>query len=465
MNFKKINSRVTEMFDKGEFDSDFVNTSVSSENIKRLYEYQILHVYNLIASLKKNDVIIDGSSTGTGKTYTAACVCSELKLQPLIICPKSIINIWQGTCDYFNVKPLAIVNYETIKLGQVYDKDGKRVTAPYLNINKNNKGAPFEWKFKPNQKVVMIFDEAHKCKNKSSLNGKLLVSAKGACKIMMLSATLSDTIDNFSVFGFMLSLYSKIERGRNWIKSIIREDKNKLVNTRSSTLNKYLFPQKGSRMNIEDLGDKFPKNQITADCYTIESGSQKEIDKQYNKIRGMYKSNEREIVAILRCRQQIELLKVPILFEQAQKYLESNKSVVIFVNFTDTLESLAKLFADNGVEHATIRGGQNEERDHEINKFQTNVVRVIICMVQAGSIGLSLHDTTGFNPRVSLISPSFSSIDLIQTLGRIYRAGIVAPVLQRIIFCANTFEVSICQRIKQKLNFINYLSDEDLIHF
>lgn len=73
--------------------------------------------------------------------------------------------------------------------------------------------------------------------------------------------------------------------------------------------------------------------------------------------------------------------------------------------------------------------------------------------------------TSGFHPRVSLISPSFSSVDLVQTLGRIYRIGINTPVLQKIIFCANTYEKYICQKVKQKINFINYISDEDLVCF
>lgn len=454
------------MFDRGEFDNDFINTNLSKNSLKRLYEYQILHVYNLISCLKKIDVVIDGSSTGTGKTYTTACVCKELGLDPIIICPKSIISIWKGTCEYFDVKPIAIINYETIRSGQMYDESGKRMNASFLNVNKNGKSIDFKWNFGKNNNIVLIFDEAHRCKNKSSLNGKLLLSAKNMCKVMMLSATISDTVDNFPVFGYMLGFYSTLAKGKSWIKNIIREDKNRLVNTKVSTLNRYIFPHKGSRMNIEDLGDKFPKNQITADCYTIDSAACKEIDLHYKKIKQAYENRDgKELVAILRCRQKIEILKVPILFEQTQKYLEYNKSVVIFVNFVETLQILSKMFTDDNIEHATIHGKQNEERGTEINRFQTNMVKVIICMIQAGSVGISLHDTSGSHPRISLISPSFSSVDLVQSLGRIYRTGIVAPVLQKIIFCADTYEKTICQKVKQKLNFINYLSDEDLIHF
>jgi len=468
MNFKKINERIEDMFERGEFDTDFIETNINKINLKKLYDYQILHVYNLITCLKKINVVIDGSSTGTGKTYTTACVCKELRLQPVIICPKSIMNIWRITCDYFDVKPLAIVNYETIRSGQMYDEYGKRVDSEFLKMTKVGKKIEYKWDFGQNTKrTVIVFDEAHRCKNKNSINGQLLLSTKNVCKTMLLSATISDTVDNFTLFGYLLGFYKTLAGGRNWAKNIEKEDKNRLVENSISTLNKYLFPHKGSRMNVEDLGESFPKNNISVDSYTIDKASTKKIDDMYIDIREKYKDSDgKELVVINKARQTIELLKVPILYEQTEKYLENNKSVAIFVNFTDTLNTLSKLFTENNIKHAVIHGKQtSDEREIEINKFQTNTVRVIICMITAGSVGISLHDTSGMHGRVSLICPSFSSTDLIQTLGRIYRTGIIQPVLQKIIYCADTYEDVICRKVKEKIKFINYLSDEDLVCF
>jgi len=89
---------------------------------------------------------------------------------------------------------------------------------------------------------------------------------------------------------------------------------------------------------------------------------------------------------------------------------------------------------------------------------------LILCNIKVGSVGLSFHDKYGV-PRVSLISPSCSSIDLTQALGRIYRAGAKTPALQRIVFCANTYEENICENIKEKLNFMSKLNDDDLMFF
>ena len=44
--------------------------------------------------------------------------------------------------------------------------------------------------------------------------------------LLMLSATVSDSLKSFHIFGYMLGFYKNIKQGRNWINGIIREDKN-----------------------------------------------------------------------------------------------------------------------------------------------------------------------------------------------------------------------------------------------
>ena len=59
----------------------------------------------------------------------------------------------------------------------------------------------------------------------------------------------------------------------------------------------------------------------------------------------------------------------------------------------------------------------------------------MIANIRAGGVGISLHDTIGNFGRVSLISPTWSSIELKQALGRIDRAGARTPCIQRIVYC------------------------------
>ena len=70
-------------------------------------------------------------------------------------------------------------------------------------------------------------------------------------------------------------------------------------------------------------------------------------------------------------------------------------------------------------------------------------------MTQAGGTGLSLHDEHGNHPRMSLISPSFSAIDLRQALGRIHRATGVTPAIQKIVFANDTVEMGVCKAVRK----------------
>ena len=85
----------------------------------KLLEYQFLHIFNLMTAFRSNNIIVDGSDTGTGKTYTSIALCKQLKLKPFIICPKTIMSTWEYVCKIFQVTPLGIVNYESIKSWQI----------------------------------------------------------------------------------------------------------------------------------------------------------------------------------------------------------------------------------------------------------------------------------------------------------------------------------------------------------
>ena len=63
---------------------------------------------------------------------------------------------------------------------------------------------------------------------------------------------------------------------------------------------------------------------------------------------------------------------------------------------------------------------------------------------------------------MSLIVPSYSSIQLIQALGRIHRAGSKTPCTQRIIFCSGTMEEHIVKKLKEKINNLSSINDNDL---
>lgn len=162
------------------------------------------------------------------------------------------------------------------------------------------------------------------------------------------------------------------------------------------------------------------------------------------------------LVKIIYARQRIELLKVPEFIKLTNEEINKGNSVVLFVNFTDTLLALSESLGTK----CLIYGEQKlDTRDKNIDDFQADLERICICNIKAGNCGISLHDIHGNFPRVAIISPTWSAQDLIQVLGRIHRAKTKSKVLQRIIFCKDTVEDQICEMIQEKIKNIAFIND------
>jgi superfamily II DNA or RNA helicase len=456
-----------------------INNSIrfSKEIDDILLSHQKMHVFNLISALKdsRNSAILDGSYTGTGKTYSTAAVCKETKRRPFVICLKSNISTWERVLKLFDVDPIAVVNYDMIRTGKYY-VDGDAVDCPYLVKDKTR----FRWDFAEigKRNMVMVFDEVHVCKNKGTLNSKLLMSCK-SIKTIMLSATLCDKITDFGVFGMMLGFYSSVAVGKNWMENVIRREKCRME-TRSDSdtlgfniLHREIFNAKGSRMSLEDIGDDMSKDQIMVECFTVSKNVKELVDKLYEGISiqkdklqyGVTENNETKKASALReiafKREKIENLKADIMFEQAHSYYESNMSIVIFVNYRSTHSKICDAFKKQLIEYVDIHGGQSlTERGNAIDMFQRNEVRIMISMTQAGGSSISLHDTAGSFPRVSIISPSYSMIELVQVLGRIKRSGGKSHTIQKIVYCSGTCEEHIAKTMRQKEEIIGLMTGE-----
>lgn len=445
----------------------------------KLIAYQKPHVKQIVKSLISNRTAFDASDTGTGKTYTSTAACKQLGYRPFIVCPKAVVRSWQRVLKLFNCEYYGISNYELIQSLKYYppqeetsDKmafdntDTKMVCDWIQRVTTPNpakaSGVDTSFKWLLPHDAIFIFDEAHKCRNHETINAQLILGAKHSTHlnpILILSATLADKPKHFGIFGYLFD-FSKDPHRHSWLKKMAAKN-----NTNEfETLNKLLFPKYGARMSIKVLGDQFPQNQVMANCYNMENAQaiQREYDSiriEIENIKRKLHSSDALLVLMLRARQRIELLKVPTIVEMAVNHLEEGKSVVIFVCFTKTLETICQQLRTD----CYIVGGQSlVDREREIKRFQNDESRVIVVNIQAGGVGISLHDLNGNFPRVSLISPSWSATDIIQALGRIHRAGAKTPARQEIIFTAGTIEEVVCDRIGGKIQNIASLNDGDL---
>jgi superfamily II DNA or RNA helicase len=443
------------------------NINITNDIKNKLLEYQIEHTNNLIRILNKNNTCLDASDTGTGKTYSAIASCVYLKLIPIIICPKSVISTWKNVSKYFDLKEYIVVNYELIKNGKIYNNDDNKIKSFFISITDDNYNINID-----KQKYIFIFDEVHRCSNLESENCKLMLAVKKTgVKMLLLSATIADYPEKFKPFFYILNFINPeqvkqmnidYKKYINIVTKWIERDYKPMVR-----IHNMLFPERGSRIRIDVLGDMFPQTQINAIPYTMGKNREKEIEKEYKKLsieldKIKNKKNKDKINPLtitIRTQQKIEILKIPTFLELCNDFLHNKFSVVIFVNFTQTLKTLSEYLKTDSI----VYGEQTyEDRMRIINDFQENKTNIIILNIKAGGIGISLHDIYGGHPRVSLISPPWSSLDLVQALGRIHRAGGKTKTIQRIIYTANTIEERIADKLKIKLQNINSINNGDL---
>lgn len=469
-----------------------------AENINdttvKLKDYQIDHVNCQIKNFINNDVITDTSDTGTGKTYTSLFIAKYLGLRVFIICPKPVMTSWNKVCKSINVGMIGIVNYELIKNGKYYNHNGIKDICPYIDIFYNSSAKIDYFKFNLPYDTLLIFDEVHKSKNATSANSKLLQSIifyrQKTIKTLLLSATMLDRIKFFKPYGVVLGYYPKIEDFRSWLARIRKQyaikisdwerlnelkNNNEDGNDSDGEMNKELSnllvirdilkkDGKTSRMTKKQINDLNVKHDILYNLYTLKDSE--ELEECYNQLEAAMEelknsaTRSSALGKIIKIRQRIELLKLPLFIEEAKDALSKGYSVAIFVNYIHSLEELCSKLDCN----TYVVGGQTTEvRDACINDFQTNKSKCIILTIGAGGASISIHDTIGKCKRMSIISPTWSGQDLEQVFGRIYRSGVKSDCVQKVIYVKDTYEETICKIMNDKIKNIHTFNDGNIL--
>ena len=421
-----------------------------------LYPYQRAHVQDMGAAFRKHDAIIEMSDPGTGKTPTTSAIIRLFRRRAFIIAPKSIIESWFEHLALFDVDVIGVANYEMIKLGKYYTSleqfragSDYAIHCPYVRIHRRT----FAWTFPRDTAVVL--DEAHAGKNTGTITADMFRSfvapvKSKSIKLVLLSATIVDRLECFHVFAMMLGLAQEGEHAyKAWLRVIQMRSPGK---TLPEILHAILIPEYGGRMAIRDImlaADIFKNNTITAVIDEVSPELEADIESQHDVIAAalaelrVKQARDRCVLTIiLRARQRIEMLKIPLYIRHAIAKLDAGRAPVIFVNFNETVDNITialdEYLSARGMEHvALIRGGQTtQERSAEIARFQSGQCHACICNMASGSVAISLHHVKPeARPRTSIISQPWSSTLLKQVLGRIHRAGALSDSEQLIIYC------------------------------
>lgn len=431
-----------------------------------LLPFQRAHARRVIDSLRRHRTALDASDPGVGKTYVASYVAKTSGLSLLVIAPKPVLPAWRKVAAAFGASVVEITNYEQIRLGKT--RYGRFVDGRFV------------WSVPPG--TLLVFDEAQRCKARTTKNAEMLIAAKWqGVPTLLCSATAACNPLEMRALGYSLGLHHLhdywtwalchgVQKGRFGME--FNGDLEAL-----GRLHARIFSPggPGSRLRIAEIPE-FPDTQIIAE--PVGTGQERKIQEIYDQmaedLNRAIARNDHEVLdeladqmeaakanhltILLRARQQIEALKAKTIAAMAKDGADEGMSVAVFLNFDETVAEVAGLLKTS----CAIRGGQRDaDREAVVRRFQTNAEPFVVCNIRAGGVGISLHDPTGGKPRLALISPTYSAQDLRQALGRVHRAG-GAHSIQRIIFAASTCEERACDAVAAKLAHIDLLNDGDL---
>lgn len=420
---------------------------------------------------------LDSSQMGTGKTVVGAQVASSvIKQSPTInrvavICPKAVIPSWSSELKECGLEPVFILNVEKLRTGK---------TEHVCRLGKKN----FGWDL--SKDTIVLVDEIHKCKGPWSLNANLLVAlVRQGFRIHGMSGTPCESPIEMRPLGYMLDLHSNDQARNNlrsyfgWLKKMgcykghwggweISEPRKAQKKIRKSI---YDISTKG--LTVADFPDSFRDNRVIVD--PIEFKNNNKIIKSYKNMKiseedmveyvatGKLPDFDDDddtpiIVKILKARQESEAYKVVDIADMAQDAVAEGHSVVVFLNFTESLREAAALldceFIDGSV--------PAEEREEIIQSFQADETHCIVVNASTGGTGISLHDIKGDRPRLSLISPSFNAKEFAQVLGRIHRNGAKSDALQKVLLSHNSIEEYVMKAIAKKLEAMDTIHHSNI---
>lgn len=462
--------------------------------------------------LSNHNSAVDLSDPGVGKTFVASAVASASRLPTLVVCPKIVVTAWERAAEHFG-DSFSVLGYEKLRTGRTpfaqwdntpptgFERERffvcqccqRRVdfddyfpcychpAGIHCLIEQANSWRYGKFNFAPEVRQI-IFDEVHRCNGLDSLNADMLIAAKRQrLKILGLSATLAETPLQFRALGYALDLHRLDQHpsftswayrhsckhilgaGLKWLAG--EESQRKIM----AGIRSEIIPARGVRVSVDDIPD-FPESEISAELYDL-SESQGIIDRLYQEMaqalhaleqrRSLDKCPTHPMTVILRARQQIELLKVPIAIELANDARAKGFSVVFFVNFRQTLDAIKLKRGIRGFIDGSAEGVAR--RQHWIDQFQLNRERELIANSEAGGVSVDLHDLHGSFPRLGLVFPGFSARILQQVFGRLRRDGGKSKSWYKVLLAAGTVEDKVYKKLRSKLNNLDALNDSDLM--
>ena len=415
------------------------------------------HQKEAIQKLVENKKFILADDMGLGKTTSTIIAALEANSKKvLIICPATLKINWKREIENYSDKSIYIAE------GKNFSTDADFVIINYdiiKNFHDPKKKDDSEI-LKANFDLVIV-DEAHYIKNGQAQRTKLINDlVKTVDRLWLLTGTpmTSRPMDYFNLLSLVDSPVSK-----NWMAYAIRYCQGYQFNvggrkvwniTGASNLDELRERTSGTilrrlKENVLDLPDKI----ITPVYLRLKSKNYEEVMGEYydwyDKNPDESKSLTVQFSKLTKVRQIIADEKISQTIEIAENIIEQDKKVIIFCNFTDSLNKIIEHFGKSAVK---LDGSMSKpERQRSVDEFQDNPkVKVFVGNIKAAGVGITLTSAEA----VIMNDLSFLPSDHAQAEDRAYRYGQKNNVLVYYPIFENTIEGVIYDILNNKKQVI-----------
>ena len=427
-----------------------VTIDYSKYNNRPPLEHQKLAIEKLVG----NDKYILADDMGLGKTTSTVIAALETGAEKiLIICPASLKINWQREIENYTDRSIYIVEGKKWENADfmIINFD---ILKNFHDLKKVKESLILNYGFD-----LVIVDEAHYIQNKQAQRTKIVNDICKKTNFVWLLTGTPMTSRPINYYNLLDLVDSPI--AYNWMAYVVRYCEGYQFNVG----NRKVWNLNGAS-NLEELRDRtkthvlrrlkedildLPDKILTPVYLRLKS-------KQYEALMGeyydWYDNNTEESSSLtvqfsklMKVRQVIAEEKVDNTIEIAENIIEQGKKVIIFTNFTDTLNKIKNHFGKSAV---ALDGKMSKpQRQYSVDEFQTNdKVKVFVGNLKAAGVGITLTAAEA----VIMNDLSFVPSDHAQAEDRAYRYGQKSNVSVFYPIFENTIEGVIYDILSQKKN-------------
>jgi SWI/SNF-related matrix-associated actin-dependent regulator 1 of chromatin subfamily A len=420
-------------------------------------EHQKVAIEKLLA----NNKFILADDMGLGKTTAAVIASMESGAKKvLIVCPASLKINWDREIKNYTDRKVLIV--EGRKWGSTFDYYiiNYDILKNYHTTEKSEDSD--DYKLLVNEKFdLAIVDEAHYVSNSTANRTRLLNDVLETIPRVWLLTGTPMTSRPINYFNLLKIVDSPLTL--NWQSYVRRYCKGyqftvgnrKVWNTSGASNLDELRERTKSyvlrRMKTDILD--LPEKIVTPVFVELSSKMYNEELEEFTRISNDNKDKETLSVTLnrlMKIRQLIAYEKIPYTCEIIDKCLDQGKKVIVFTNFTMSLDMLHEKYKKNSV---ILNGSMSKEKKQEsVDRFQNeDKIKIFISNIIAGGVGITL--TAG--EVVVMNDLSFVPAHHSQAEDRAYRYGQQNSVLVYYPVFENTVEKIIYNILQKKKNVID----------